>query len=284
MKQFVYGLLLTTAVISCSRDGEPVQIDNTPLVPVQVQNRIYTYTEGNKLETITSNYGRGTYTFKYEGDLIKSIDNTIFEYDSQQRLTRAYTTDGKKEIKYIYKDNGQAESISTEKFSSNRYTNGIYQTYDIIDTTHLVYSIEDSNVLEATGKSWENTPSGTYGNVDTPYSIKIWLEQDKNENFAKNIKGLDKINLYLIGERMFESIGILGNKNNTIHTEYIYRGYSGLPYEGSGYLIEYVYDEKNIAVGFKDVLIIFDETRQGKKGQRGRVLDPILPIKYNRQP
>lgn len=291
MKQLIYGLLLTTAIISCSRDENPVQVDNTPLVPVQVDDIKYTYTEGNKLETITK--GKSVYTFKYEGDLIKSIKTessleTIFEYDNQQRLTRAYTTNGVEEIKYIY--NGeQTESISTTKRTYYRTINGIPDNIHRVMSKHFVYSIENGNVISVAGRSWDDDPK-TPADENTPFDVKIWLEQDKNENFAKNIKGLDKINLYLIDKNMFKYTGILGNKNNTIHTEYISNGFrslgqpfdTGYSYEGTAYLLEYVYNEKNIAVGFKMVSVIFDTTYQGNKGERGKAYTEVFPIKYNK--
>lgn len=292
MKKIIYSLLIGTAIISCSRDEDPTtsippkQEDNIPLLPIEVGDIKYTYTEVNKLASIISPSVH--YTFKYEGDLIKSMidkkynEETIFEYDNKQRLVNAYTTDGVLKTTYTYDNIGRTQALSTRKRKSTSNSNLVTHS------TLLFISEYNGNVNSIGGWAWDDDPN-TPTEQNKPYDVRIWMEYDEKENFAKNIKGIDKINLYLIQNNRFNNIGFLGNKNNVIHNEFIWNGFSsndepfqsGYSFESTPVLREYIYNKQDIAVGYRWVHF----KKRGltnNKSERGEVVNKDYIIKYNK--
>lgn len=292
MKQFLYGLLLTSTIISCSRDEDttiipPKQEDNIPLLPIQDGDIKYTYTDTDKLATINTGHG-SIYIFKYDGDLIKSIkkessnEEFIFEYDNQQRLVRAYNPNGNDETQYIYGAGILSERTITSVDASGKLIKHI---------TQLSYSIKDGDIVSANGYGWDYEDS-----VGQRYhhDVNIWFGYDNKDNFAKNIKGLDKINIFLINFSIHGHLRLFGSKKNVIDYSWIGNGFSfrnkNIPienirysYHSKGYMREYIYNEKNIAVGFKE-FHTKTKVHNNEKYERGEIINKDYIIKYNKQP
>lgn len=279
VKKIIYGLLISTSIISCSRDEDVVpktseQENNIPLLPIQFDNIKYTYKDGNKLETA------GDYTFKYEGELIKSIKEKnsdreiIFEYDNKDRLIKAI--DGEQITTFQY------TGLSIKSSKQKKDWKGYNKSY------LLSYTLVDNNILIADGWSWDDNPE-TPNDFDNPIDVRIWLDYDSHENFAKNIVGLDKISVYLVDSRLYSSIKLLGTKNNPTYYSNVHNGFSslgrnfntGYGYERGSSSYTYIYNEKNLPIGFKHNIL----DRNGYTNDKEIVIgtdDKVYNIRYNK--
>lgn len=251
MKKFLLALsVLGLVSVSCSRDNGD-DIDNTTsetsILPTSNYIHTFTYKKGNKLEKISSKTipSPSETTFTYEGDLIKSINNTTFEYDTQQRLIKGGN------IQFFYD--------KAKPYSIERKEDGFIK--------EITYDIDvDGKIVGASGIGYEEnvTPerlaNDTYKTIrtkDDPAIITVKLEYDDKNNFAKNIKGIDKIALYSIATNMngrIREIGI-GSKNNLTHYSYLFNG-NGLKgglgsIEGYAFKHEkFSYNDKNYPISF----------------------------------
>lgn len=253
MKKILLALsVLGLVSMSCSRDnGDDI---NTPMevtvLPTSISAYTYTYKDGNKLDKLIYNDKTSTYedTFTYEGDLIKSINNTTFEYDDQQRLIKGGN------IQFFY-DKTKPYSIERTKREQGSFIK------------EIIYDIDaDGKIVGASGIGYEenvtyerlaNDKSKMIRTKDDPAIITIKLEYDDKNNFAKNIKGIDKIALYSIAENMngqIREVGV-GSKNNLTHYSYLFNG-NGLKgglgsIEGYAFKHEkFSYNDKNYPISF----------------------------------
>lgn len=280
MKKIIYSLLIGVSIISCSRDEDvnvpniSNQEDNVPLLPVQFDDIKYTYTDGNKLETA------GNYTFKYEGELIKSIKyknsnkEIVFEYDNKDRLIKVI--DGEQTTTFNH------TGLHIRSYKQAKDDKGYNKYYQ------LSYTSMGDNILSANGWSWDDNPD-TPNDFDNPIDVRIWLGYDNYDNYAKNIVGLDKISIYLVDSGLYSSIKLLGAKNNPTYYSYVHNGFSslgrnfntGYGYERGSSSYTYIYNEKNLPIGFKNNIL----DRNGYTNDKEIVIgtdDKVYTIRYNK--
>lgn len=250
MKKILLTLsVLGVALVSCSRDNDEniaevvnVQQEEKLVYPASIGgSRVFTYSEEGKLDEITRK--GGATKFVYEGDLIKSVDNIVFEYDDQKRLIKAG------DIEYFY-DKDKPYSILREV--ENNGTE--YITEKVFDTD------EKGRIVGGSGKFYhtkydEPTYSLDYSK-NNPAIETIVVEYDEKNNIFKNIKGLENIAIYMIGtgKLIDDLVGIGGENNLMLYKRFTpYRGgniwiYENFTYNEQGYPSKYYGRDFNIDI------------------------------------
>lgn len=249
MKKILLTLsVLGVALVSCSRDNDEniaevvnVQQEEKLVYPASVGSKKYTYSEEGKIDEIIGK--KSTTKFVYEGDLIKSIGNVVFEYDNQQRLIKAG------DIEYFY-DKDKPYSILREV--ENDGTEYITEKTFNVD--------EKGRIIGGYGKFYHTKykePTYTFDyTINNPAIEKIEIEYDDKNNIFKNIKGLENIAIYMIGTgRLIDSeIGIGGENNLILYKRFTpYRGgniwiYENFTYNEQGYPSKYYGRDFNIDI------------------------------------